>query len=332
MMRGCRAAIVCVAMGLGLAPGLALAEPVKVVVTIAPIHSLVAGVMAGAGAPRLLIRGGGSPHSYAVRPSEARALQDAQVVVRVSKMLETFLNRPIAALADEARILTLDEVPGMILHDVREGGVWDAHDHGREAGDAREGHGHDGDARAHDNDDQEHHHRYSTHDAHLWLDPTNSKVAVNAIAAALSEANPANADIYRANAQDMHARLEALHAALSEATAPLAARPYVVFHDAYQYFERRYGLTPAGAVSLSPERQPGARRLSQLRERIGELGATCVFAEPQFEPRLVHTVIEGTQAWAGVLDPLAADLEPGPDLYFEMMRGLARSLTQCLAE
>jgi zinc transport system substrate-binding protein len=317
-----------------LAPARA-AEPVRVVVTIKPLHALVAGVMEGVGEPALLISGGGSPHSYALKPSEATALRKAQVVVRVSEHLESFLDRPIKSLAKDAKVVTMDDLDGVTLLEPREGGVWDEHDHDHEEQE-HEAHGQAAEAEGgHDHDQEhagEHGREHEEHNPHLWLTPANARVLVDAMAKTLAEADPGNATRYQANAKAMHAKLAALDAELRAATKPLAGKPYVVFHDAYHYFEDRYGLSAAGSITVSPERQPGAKRLTEIRDKIKSLDAVCVFAEPQFEPKLINTLIEGTSAKRGVLDPLGAALPAGPALYFELMRGLATSLSACLLQ
>ena len=166
---------------------------------------------------------------------------------------------------------------------------------------------------------------------HIWLDPRNARVIVRAMAVELSRADGARRGLYMANAKRLTRRLEALEAEIRATLAPARRSPYVVFHDAYRYFEERFGLRPAGALAAASGRKPGARRLTALRRRIRALGAVCVFAEPQFKPSLLETMMEGTGARAGVLDPLGADIEPGPELYFSLMRGLAASLRACLA-
>jgi zinc transport system substrate-binding protein len=290
-------------------------EPVRVVTTIKPVHSLAASVMQGVAEPDLLISGGGSPHAYALKPSHARSLESARVVIRVSADLETFLNRPIANLAARSIIVTLDETPGLTLYDAREGGLWENADRSSE----HERTGHDEGAHAH-----------GAHDPHLWLDPVNARKLAGRIAQALSEAYPTHAAAFTANAEKLRARLTALDTELRAATESLRGKPYIVFHDAYRYFEERYGLQPAGAVAVSPERIPGARRLKAIRDRIAKAEAICVFAEPQFEPKLIATVTEGTAARRGVLDPLGAGLAPGPGQYFTLMRNLAADLAACL--
>jgi zinc transport system substrate-binding protein len=286
----------------------------KVVASIMPVHALVAGVMEGVGAPVLLIRRGGSPHGYSLRPSEARALSEADLVFWIGGQLETFLARPLAALAGRARVIALSEAAGVRLLPVRRGGAWDTH--GEDAG-------HLGDELAEQKD--------SAADPHLWLDPRNAVGIVRAAVAALTRADLENAGRYRRNGQTLIAGIEALDGEIADQLAPVRNRPFVVFHDAYQYFERRYALNAIGSVAVSPDRPPGARRLAEMRSRIAALGAVCVFTEPQFRPALVDTVIAGTAARTGVLDPLGAALPVGPDAYFALIRGLAASLARCLS-
>lgn len=306
------------------APAMA-ADTVRVVATIKPVHALAAAVMGEVAAPGLLVRGGGSPHAYALKPSDARALQEARVVIRVGENLEAFLSRAIASLAANATVVSFAGTPGLTLYTARAGGLWETHDHAEHAHhDAHEnGDGHAG----HAHDERPH----GDYDPHIWLDPENAGLIAAHLADVLGRAYPEHAETFRANARALRQRLDKLDAELRAATAPLGNKPFILFHDAYRYFEERYGLNAAGAITLSPERPPGARRLSEIRARIRKLGATCVFAEPQFEPELVNMLIEGTQARRGTLDPLGARLEPGPELYFTLMRNLAAGFAACLA-
>lgn len=290
----------------GVAPG--------VVVSVKPLHSLTAAVMQGVGTPHLLVQGAASPHAYAMKPSDARALSQAALVVWVGPELETFLRKPLASLSGPARDLRLAQAPGVKLHETREGGAWDDHSHGH-------GHGHD----------HGHAHDHGGPDGHIWLDPTNAKAIAAAVAAALTRVDPTNAATYAANLAALTARLDALDAEIAAMLAPVKDRPYIVFHDAYQYLERRYGLNAAGAITVSPEVRPGAARLSALRARIAKAGAVCVFAEPQFEPTLVRTLVEGTKARTGTLDPEGAAIPDGPDLYFTLLRFNAKALVDCLS-
>jgi zinc transport system substrate-binding protein len=286
------------------------AQP-RVVASILPVHSLVAGVMEGVGTPSLIVHGAASPHTYALRPSDAKSLNDGKVIFWIGEIYEGFLEKPLDGLAKKARIVELMEADGVKLLPAREGGAWESHDHGKK------GHAHAGKEEM---------------DGHLFLDSDNAKAIVRAAVAALGEADAANKQRYAANGEKVIARLDALDAELRAALMPVKDRPFVVFHDAYQYVELRYGLTGAGAITVSPERRPGAKRLSELRKKIATLKAVCVFSEPQFEPTLVRTVTEGTTAKSGVLDPLGADVPPGPDAYFTMMRRLATSLRTCLSD
>ncbi|MBP2297571.1 zinc ABC transporter substrate-binding protein [Azospirillum picis] len=303
----------------------ARAEAPKVVVSIKPIHSLVASVMHGVGEPMLLVRGGASPHSYAMKPSDAKALSAAGLVVWVGPELEGFLEKPLAANATRARRLTLMELKGLTLLETREGGAWEAHDHGHE-GHGHEGHGPEGQAHGGHGDGEEHEELNS----HIWLDPANARAIVTATAETLADADPADAETYRSNAERTIQALDALDRELKATLAPVKDRPFVVFHDAYQYFEARYDLSAVGSITVSPDRRPSAKRLSAIRAKIAGLGAACVFAEPQFEPALVQTVVEGTKARTGVLDPEGAGLPEGEALYPTLLRTLAASLRGCL--
>lgn len=287
-------------------------EAPRVVVSILPLHALVAAVMAGVGVPRLLVRGGASPHDASLRPSDARALSAAKLVVWVGPGLEAFLVRPLGALAARARVLTLAEAPGMVLLDRREGGAF-------EAGAEPEGDGHDN-----------RHGHSGPVNPHLWLDPRNAMEISRQAAGALAELDPANAPHYTANAVRLVARLEVLDRELTAQLEPVTEIPFAVFHDAYPYLEARYSLTALGALTADPAVPPGARRLAELRAHLADQGAACVFAEPQFNSAMVAAVAEGSGARVVTLDPLGAALTPGPDAYFVLMRELAEGLVRCL--
>lgn len=306
----------CLAVALGLvAPKTADAAVPTVVASVPPIHSLVAGVMEGIGTPYLLVSGGASPHTYALKPSDARHLVEADLVFWVGPDLESFLVKALDMVRPVAGIVELAEAPGVTLLPTRLGGVWPAHQD--------EEHGHEGEA-----DHDGHHH--GPLDMHIWLDPANATAVVADAAEALSRRDPEHAAAYAANAARVAARLGALEAELQHRLDPIADRPFIVFHDAYQYFERAFGLSVAGAATVGPDRLPGARRLAKLRARITGAGVSCIFSEPQFTPKLAEALIAGTPVRLGVLDPLGAGLEPGPNLYFDLMRKDADALVDCL--
>jgi zinc transport system substrate-binding protein len=299
---------------LGAGAGPTLADAPSVVASIKPVHALVAGVMQGVGDPTLLVDASGSPHGYSLRPSEAGALEDADLVFWVGEGMETFLGKPLSALSSDARVVELGSLDGLTLLPLREGGTWASPAHEHDAG--HESHEHEGHASA---------------DMHVWLDPGNARIMAHAVADALSQSDPGNAATYARNAKALSAELGQLDERLARKLAPVADRPYVVFHDAYHYLEHRYGLNGVGSITVSPERPPGAQRLQEIRDELARREAACVFAEPQFEPALVQTVVEGTGARTGVLDPLGAALEEGSRQYFALLDGLADALIECLS-
>lgn len=298
----------------------ALAAPPRVVVSIKPLHSLVVGVMQNVAEPALLVKGGATPHGYSLRPSEARLLTDADLLIWVGPELESFLERPSRTLSGQARQLRLAEQLAAQLLPARSGGEWA--EHAEEEDD--HSHGHHNHSSDHADDDRHEHSGDS--DPHLWLSPLLASKIVDLTVKALVELDPDNQARYIDNADTVRQRLDRLHQQLQNRLAPARDLPYIVFHDAYQYFEQTYGLNAIGSLTISPERTPGARRISAIRTRISESGARCVFSEPQFEPKLVRTVVEGTGAGTGVLDPLGADLPAGPEHYFQLLDNLATSL------
>ncbi|MGQ2951254.1 MAG: zinc ABC transporter substrate-binding protein ZnuA [Agrobacterium sp.] len=304
-----------------------------VVVSIKPIHSLVAAIMQGVGEPQLIVEGAASPHTYNLRPSNARKLEKADVVFWVGPGLEAFLEKPLEALATKATVVELEDAKGLEKLPFREGGPFEAHDHGDEGHDGHNGHAEEEGAHDHGHDHAEGHedHDHGAYDTHLWLDPTNAKAMAQTIETALIAADAGNAATYQANTKKLIDDLDALDTELAETVKPIKDKPFIVFHDAYQYFEHRYGVKTAGSITVSPETLPGADRVKQMQEKVRQLGATCVFAEPQFEPKLISVITEGTAAKSATLDPEAATLEPGPDLYFRLMRGIAGSLKDCLS-
>lgn len=325
-----------VLLAAGAAP--ALAE-LKVTVTIKPVHALVAQVMEGVGTPDLLVKGAASPHTYALKPSDARALNHANVFFRVSETVEPFTRKIVSALPDSVKTVTLADAPGIELLDVRTGDTFEKHDHSHEAKDDHDHHGHD---HSHDHDHGDHAHDHNaqdhaeeahgTRDGHVWLDPENGRKMIAEIARVLSEASPENADKFKANAARADAALVALQADIARDLAPIEAKPFVVFHDAFQYFEHRFGLSAVGSITISPDTQPSAKRLTEIRRKLENLSAVCVFSEPQFQAKLVNAVTEGTSARSGTLDPEGALVDPGPSAYETLLRNLSDDLRACLAQ
>lgn len=310
------------------------AERSGVVVSIKPLHSLVSAVMQGVGEPKLIVQGAGSEHSYNLKPSDARAIENAKVIFWAGPSMETFLDKPFDTLGEGAKVVALGEADGLTKLKFREGGPFEAHDHGDE------GHDHGAEAGAHDGHDHtneasekaDEHHHHAEFDLHFWLDPQNGKVLVGDIAKVLGESDPEHAAQYEKNAADYAEKLDVLTKNIDSELQPVKDKPFIVFHDAYQYFENRFDVKAAGSITVSPEKAPGAGRIKAIHEKIKSLGAVCVFSEPQFEPRLVNTVIDGTEAKTGVLDPLGSELKDGPDLYPKLIQNLADSLKNCLSK
>lgn len=353
----------------------ALADVPSVAVDIAPVHSLVAKVMDGVGTPDLVIQQGASPHEYSLRPSEAAALQNADLVFWIGEDLTPWMEDAIETLAGDADVTTLLEADGVTLLDFRENALFEAHAHGdEEHGDddhddkkdhdheehAEHGeeehahddeheheehaehakhehdeHDHDEEHAEDDHDDHDDHaghagHAHGAHDPHAWLSLDNAGTWLNVIAAKLSAADPDNAGTYFANAAAGRADLEALATEVNATLDPVRGGSFIVFHDAYQYFEASFDFPASGAISISDASDPSPARIAEVQGRITSEGVDCVLAEPQFNQGLVTTVLDGTEAGTGVIDPLGSDIALGPDLYPTLIRNMASTLVECL--
>lgn len=312
------------------------APSIKVTTTIKPIHALVASVMQGIGEPTLLVSGTASPHTFAMKPSDAKALNESRVFFRVSAQVEPFTTKVVEALPASVKVVTLADAPGVAHLPLRTSKTFERHEHHHDEA----GHDEPGDHAAEDHDGHDDHHgdAHEDHDSnevvdgHVWLDPLNAGRMVTEIERVLAEADPTNAERYHANAARLASEIETLKTDIARDLAPVRGKPFVVFHDAYQYFERRFELAAVGSITASPEIQPSAKRLSEIRAKITDLNATCVFAEPLFKPSLVAAVTEGTKARSGTLDPEGALLTPGPGAYATLLKNLASGLKACLAE
>lgn len=282
---------------------------VKVVASVAPVAGLAAAVMAGVGQPQLLITNNASPHTYQLRPSDAAALAQADVIFWVGEGLETALGN---VLEDNPKAVELLGLPGLRLHPVRAGGVWE------EEADEDDAH-------------EEHHgHDHGSDDPHFWLDPLNAVAVTLAMAEKLATLDPAHAEAYRHNAHAFNESLMELDQQIAQRLKPYQDRGFVVFHDAYQYFEQRYNLRGAGSITLSPEVPPSAARLQELQQRLGRHQVVCVFAEPQFKDSLVKTLVRGTTARTGLLNVDASEFAVSAGLYPAYLQQLAQRFEDCL--
>ena len=289
---------------------------IKVVASIKPIHSLVSYVMDGVGTPNILVDGSSSPHSFQLKPSHAKMLQDADIVFWIGEDLESFLETPLSSIATNAAKITLMELDDIELLKFREKHIFDKHDDHEEHGEEHAEH-------------EDHHdeHNHGEFDIHFWLDPEIAKVMVKSIARELSDIDVANKSIYKANALKAIGELDELIEATKLKINKDAS--YVVFHDAYQYFEQRFGIEVLGALSVNPEILPGAKQLAEIREVIEHENVKCIFSEPQFNPSIAKTIAADMDVKAAVLDPLGAELEPGKDLYFDLIGDMASSFESC---
>lgn len=329
--------------GIGIALAAAsqtYAQVPKVAVDIAPLHSLVTQVMDGVGEPDLLIRPEASPHDYHLRPSEAKALSQADVVFWVGEGLTPWLEKPLSSLASSATKVEMMEVEGTTLYGFREGATFEAHSHSEEG--HEEHHKHEHKEREESEESEVHHqheehdhdahhdHHHGKYDPHAWLDPKNSEVWVEAIAGALSNADAENAPIYTENAKVAISRLRSLSEDIRQQAQSINGIKFIVFHDAYQYFEQRFQLLATGAISISDASKPSPARVSEIRQTVKDLGVTCVFTEPQYNPELVNAVFENsTVNTIGKMDPIGANIAPGKEQYYSLLVAMISSLKQC---
>ena len=299
----------------------ALATP-KVIASIVPVHSIVASVMGDVGAPELLLSGRNSEHTASLSPQQISDLGKADVVFMIGTGLEHKLGQISGSEAvNGKKFVSLSEASGVKTLAVRQGGTFEVHEHEEEV---HEGEEHEGEE--HEDLDE----ALLKFDPHVWLDPENAKAMTNAVAADLSKIDPDHAKTYEANAAAYVASLDQLTAEISADTKPLQNKPFVVFHDAYQYFEKRFGLTAVGSISDVSASAPSAKRLNEIRSKLEETKAICVFREPQFDAKYVTVVLEGSQAKQGVLDPIGYDIIPGPKAYAELLTRLAKGASDCL--
>ncbi len=330
----------------------------KVVASIKPIHSLASYLMDGVGKPDLIVDGYASPHGFALKPSHAKMLQEADIVFWVGEDLENFLEKPLGSIAKKAEKIELLEIKGLTKLKFRERNIFEEHDdHGHDdhakKEDDHDDHGHDEDGHKEDDHDKEGHkeddhddhghddehkedghdehghegHAHGEYDPHIWLDPMNAKVILSEMAEHLIENDPKNEAKYKANLKKAHKDLDKLTKKVkSELNKDFKS---IVFHDAYQYFEKRFGINILGAFTVNTDVMPGAEQLAEIREVIEHDKVSCIFSEPQFNPDIIKAVAKDTNVATGVIDPLGATLNPGKDLYFDLIGNMSKSFKGC---
>ncbi len=327
---------------------------IKVVTSIKPIHSLASYLMDGVAKPDLIVDGYASPHGFALKPSHAKMLQSADLIFWVGEDLENFLEKPLNSIAKKAEKIELLEIKGLTKLKFRERNIFDEHDdhghddHAKKEDDHddhdhdKEGHkeddhdDHDHDKEGHKEDDHDDHdhdehghegHAHGEYDPHIWLDPMNAKVILSEMAEHLIENDQKNEAKYKANLKKAHKDLDKLTKKVkSELNKDFKS---IVFHDAYQYFEKRFGVNVLGAFTVNTDVMPGAEQLAEIREIIEHDKVSCVFSEPQFNPDIIKAVAKDMNIQTGVIDPLGATLNPGKDLYFDLISNMSKSFKGC---
>ena len=303
-----------------LLSGTASANVPKVVTDIPITHSLVTRVMAGIGMPDLIVDRGASPHEYSLRPSNAASLEVADLVFWISNGLTPWLDDALNTLARNAKVIELMDAKGATVLSFREGATFETHSHQHKQDE--DGH----DEHKHDEDE----HATGNVDPHGWLDPYNGRIWLDVIATALSKIDPTNSDIYFANATQAKADIDTVISELEETLAEFRGTNFIVYHDAYQYFEKRFDVLAAGSISLGDVSDPSPARIAEVRKKVEELGIICVFSEPQFNSELVRTVTDGVSVKTRVIDSLGTQFTLGPDFYLNVLRGIAQSMASCL--
>ena len=348
---------------------------IKVVASIKPIHSLATYLMEGVAKPKLIVDGYASPHGFALKPSHAKMLQEADLIFWVGEDLESFLEKPLNTIAKKAENIELMEIKGLNKLKFRERNIFDGHDdhdhghkedkhkeddhddhdhkkkdghkeddhddhdhkkkdghkeddhdHGHKKKDDHDDHDDHGHKKKDDHDDHEGHH-HGEHDPHIWLDPINAKVILNEMVEHLIENDPNNESTYKSNLTKALKDLDKL--TLDVMTTLNKSTPSIVFHDAYQYFEERFNVKVLGAFTVNTDVMPGAEQLAEIREIIEHDKITCIFSEPQFNPDIINAVAKDMDIKTGVLDPLGATLDPGNDLYFDLIKNMSKSFKGC---
>ena len=316
---------------------------VNVVTTIKPLHSLVSSVMKGIGEPSLIIEGTNNPHTFVFKPSHAKMIEEADIIFWIGEDLEAFMEKPLDSLAEKAQVISFMELSSIEKLKFREKNIFDDHDghedeheghededdHGHKDDDHDDDHdGHEDEHEGHDDDHNDAHaHAHGEFDAHIWLDPVNAKKMVLEIAHELSDLDPNNKVKYENNA---NATIKSLDE-LVDSNKKILSKDisYVVFHDAYQYFEKRFGVIPAGALTLNPDVLPGAKQIADIQDVINDKGIKCIFSEPQYNPKIIETLGNDMNISTGVMDPLGAYIDAGPSMYSDLINGIANSIKDC---
>ena len=291
---------------------------VKVVTTIKPLHSLVSSVMEGVGEPSLIIEGTNNPHTFVFKPSHAELLEEADIVFWIGEDLEAFMDKPLDSLASNAKKVAFMDLASIEKLKFREENIFDDHDDHDD---------HDGHDDEHEGHDDHHGHAHGEFDAHIWLDPMNAKEMIHEIAHELGDLDPKNKEIYESNANKT---LKSLDKLIKDVNSSISKDvSYIVFHDAYQYFEKRFGVSSAGALTLNPDVLPGAKQIADVQDLINDKNIKCIFSEPQYNPKIIETLASDMKITTGIMDPLGAYIDKGNTMYFDLIKQISNSINKC---
>ncbi len=298
---------------------------IKVVTTIKPLHSLISRIMETRGEPQLIIEGTNNPHTFVFKPSHASMIEEADIVFWIGEDLEAFMEKPLNSLAKNAKKIAFMDSDSIEKLKFREENIFDDHD------DHDDHDGHDDEHEGHDDHDDHagHHdgHNHGEFDAHIWLDPENAKEMVKIIRDELIKIDPDGQRQYSVNAAGATLELDNLINSVEKELSKDIS--YIVFHDAYQYFETRFGVKSAGALTLNPDVLPGAKQIADIQDLINDKGIKCIFSEPQYNPKIIETLGNDMNISTGVMDPLGAYIDAGPSMYSDLINGIANSIKDC---
>jgi zinc transport system substrate-binding protein len=302
---------------------------IKVVTTIKPLHSLISRIMETRGEPQLIIEGTNNPHTFVFKPSHAKMIEEADIVFWIGEDLEAFMEKPLNSLAKDTKKIAFMDSESIEKIEFREKNIFDDHD-GHE--DEHEGHEdddvHEDEHEGHDDDHKDAHaHAHGEFDPHIWLDPENAKEMVKIIRDELIKIDPEGQRQYSVNTAGATLELDNLINSVEKELSKDIS--YIVFHDAYQYFENRFGVIPAGALTLNPDVLPGAKQIADIQDVINDKGIKCIFSEPQYNPKIIETLGNDMNVSTGVIDPLGAFIDAGPTMYVELINGIANSIKEC---
>ena len=302
---------------------------IKVVTTIKPLHSLISRIMETRGEPQLIIEGTNNPHTFVFKPSHAKMIEEADIVFWIGEDLEAFMEKPLNSLAKDTKKIAFMDSESIEKLKFREENIFDDHD---DHDDEHEGH-EDDDDHGHKDDDHDddhkdaHAHAHGEFDPHIWLDPENAKEMVKIIRDELIKIDPEGQRQYSVNTAGATLELDNLINSVEKELSKDIS--YIVFHDAYQYFENRFGVIPAGALTLNPDVLPGAKQIADIQDVINDKGIKCIFSEPQYNPKIIETLGNDMNVSTGVIDPLGAFIDAGPTMYVELINGIANSIKEC---